>query len=296
MDIAGYRFTRVPEYADRLQALQQRVAFGSEFSIRPCTGTHQVTARVYAPGPEPPAILPWSSPQATALDDLTLLLSIFTGREVFVLRGRDSEGPPVLGSDPRLSVWGGVIHCSIPYEKSSPRDQNDPCSTGDDGLEIHLNRVYEFMRTEQWRERYRGGYYLFLFRTALQERTIESAFSQCWTIWEHLFSVLNEPWMSKSSIRRTDSSEKIAFLLVTYALCGRLQEAEKSRLRVLAEIRNRLIHFGQFPEGSRVHDDAVLFIYMTEWIVSRSLALEPSEVFDTLDHFAEFISRASTTA
>ncbi len=296
MEIAGYRFSRVDEYAERLQALEQRVAFRSEFSIQPHTGTHQVTARVRVPAPEPLAVLPWSDPQTRALDDLTLLLSLFTGRQVFALRGLGPKDSLVLGADPRESLWHGVIHLSIPYEESPPRDQDDPYSTGDDGLQIHLNRVYELMRTEQWRERYKGGYYLFLFRSALWERTVESAFTQCWTIWEHLFSVLNEPWMSKRSVQCTDSSEKIAFLLVAYALRERLREKEKSRLRDLAAIRNRLIHYGQLPEGSRVRDDAVLFTQMTEWIVSKSLGLEPSEVFDTLELFEDFLTRVSPNA
>jgi hypothetical protein len=296
MDIAGYRFSRVDEYPERLQALAHRVVFQSEFSIQPCTGTHQLTARVRVPDPEPPAVLPWSDPQSKALDDLTLLLSLFTGRQVFVLRGHNREAPLVLGADPRETLWGQVIRLSIPYKQSPPRNHDDPYSTGDDGLQIHLNRVYALMRTEQWREKYKGGYYLFLFRSALLERTIESAFSQCWTIWEHLFSILNEPWMSKRGILNTDSSETIAFLLVAYALRERLHEKEKPRLRDLATIRNRLIHYGQFPEGSRVRDDAVLFTQMTEWIVSRSLGLEPSEVFDTLDLFEEFLSRVSCNA
>ncbi len=296
MDIAGHRFSRVDEYPERLQGLEQRVAFQSEFSIQPCTGTHQVTAQVRVPDPEPEAVLPWSDPKAKALEDLTLLLSLFTGRQVFVLRDQKPNEPLVLGADPRESLWHGVTHLSIPYKKSAPRDQNDPYSTGDDGLQIGLNQVYELMRTEEWHEKYKGGYYLFLFRSALWERTIESAFSQCWTIWEHLFSVLNEPWMSGHSIRNTGSSEKIAFLLVAYALRERLQEGEKSRLRDLATIRNRLIHYGQFPEGSRVRQDAVLFTRMTEWIVSKTLGLEPSEVFNTIEQFEEFVSRKPSNA
>lgn len=297
MMIGGYCFTRAEQYGERLQQLQHGVTTHSEFSVEAGTGTHQATALVTPPHPESPAILPWSDSTATALDDLTLLLSIFTGRHVFALRHDEAKRKrQVLIADPRQSLWGGVIELSIPYEKSPPRDRRDPISTGDDGLQIHLNRVYELMGTDGWRERYRSGYYLFLFRIALQERTIESAFSQCWTIWEHLFSILNDSWMTKASIRNTNSTDKIAFLLVTFAVRERLQDEEKARLRSLAEIRNRLIHFGQFPEHTQVHDDAMLFIRMTEWIVACTLGLQPSEVFDTLARFEGFIANTTRTA
>jgi hypothetical protein len=297
MTIGGYRFDRVDDYAERLQRLQHTVTFHSEFPIEAGTGAHQVTARVTLPQPEPLAILPWSGPKATALDDLTLLLSIFTGRQVFVLRGDEAERrPQVLTADPRQTLWGGVVQLSIPYEKSPPQDERDPYSTGDDGLQVHLNRVYERMGTDDWREKYRSGYYLLLFRTALLERTIESAFIQCWTIWEHLFSILNDSWMTRESIGKATSTDKIAFLLVNFAVRERLQDNEKGRLQSLALIRNRLIHFGQFPVRSRVYDDSLLFIRMTEWIVASTLGLKPSEAFDTLAQFEEFVAGAAGTA
>lgn len=83
MTIGGYRFTRVDDYEERLQGLQHLVSGVSEFSISANTGSHQITARLTPPDPEPPAVLPWSGDATTALDDLTLLLSILTGRQVF---------------------------------------------------------------------------------------------------------------------------------------------------------------------------------------------------------------------
>ena len=296
MTIGGYRFERVDNYATRLLGLQHRVTCHSEFSVEACTGANQVTARVTPPEPEPRAILPWSNAEASGLDDISLLLSIFTGRQVFVPRDtEETEGPRVLLADPRETLWDGVIRLSIPYEASAPLD-DEPSSIRDDGLQIHLNRVYQMMGTDAWRDRYRGGYYLFLFRSALQERTIESAFSQCWTVWEHLFSVLSDPWMTSTSIRNANSSDKIAFLLVNYAVRERLQEKEKSRIKALSEIRNRLIHFGELPRRSSVHDDAMLFISMTQWIVARTLGLQPSEVFDTLNRFEQFMSSTAGSA
>jgi hypothetical protein len=289
MTIGGYRFTRVDDYEERLQGLQHLSSGFSEFSVPANTGSHQLTARLTPPDPEPPKVLPWSSNTATALDDLALLLSIFTGRQVFAIQSDETER--VLIADSRLMQWGGVTRVSIPYEKSSPRIEDDPYSCGDDGLEIHLNHVYDLMRTSTWRKQYRDGHYLLLFRVAMQERTIEAAFIQCWAIWEHLFSILNDSWMSTRSIERARATDKIAFLLVTYAVHARFQIGETERLQSLAQIRNRLVHFGRFPEQDEVHSDATLFIRMTEWIVAKTLGLEPSEVFDTLKGFEAFVGR-----
>jgi hypothetical protein len=292
MTIGGYRFERADDYETQLLGLQHRGVGHSEFSIEACTGTNRATARVTPPDSEPRAILPWSNADATGLYDILLLLSIFTGRQVFVLRGDgETQRRPVFLADPRQTLWGGVIQLSIPYEASPPLDENEPTSISDDGLQVHLNRVYELSGTDDWREKYRGGYYLFLFRSMLQERTIESAFSQCWTIWEHLFSVLNDPWMADT--RKADSADKIAFLLVTHGVRERLQEREKKRITDLKEIRNRLVHFGQLPEKSSVSDDAMLFIHMTQWIVARTLGLQPSEAFDTLKRFKQFITKTA---
>jgi hypothetical protein len=95
---------------------------------------------------------------------------------------------------------------------------------------------------------------------------------------------------TQNTIRNIKSSEKIAFLLVTYAVRADLQEKEKARLESLASIRNRLLHFGQFPEQKSTIDDAVLFVRMTEMIVAKTLGLTPSPIFNTLEKLEEFIA------
>ena len=66
---------------------------------------------------------------------------------------------------------------------------------------------------------------------------------------------------------------------------------EKKRLESLAGIRNRLIHFGQFPTSESVVNDAIMFIYMTELIVAKTLGLKPSQIFNTLEQLESFLSR-----
>jgi hypothetical protein len=295
MTIAGYRFVRVAEYPEQLQGLHHRITFHSEFGVKAATGGHRITARVFPPETEDRAVLPWKDDRATALEDVLMLLSIFTGRNVFVCRNEVMNAPvSVVVADPRDDLWGGVIRGSIPYERAPGPTKNDGVPHGDVGLETHLNQVYQWMSTAEWRETYRDGHYLLLFRNALQQRSLESAFPQCWTIWEHLFSVLNDRWMTKRTIENTNATEKIAFLLVRFGVRDRLQDKEQSRLRSLAAIRNRLVHLGRFPESGTCFDDAVLFVYMTEWMVARTLNLLPSEALNTLERFEAFIKNAST--
>ncbi len=149
------------------------------------------------------------------------------------------------------------------------------------------------MLTPEWRAKYRDGYYLVLFQGALQQRTIELAFVNCWTIWEHLFSILNDSWMTKQQIHSIHASEKIAYLLVTYAVRENLEEKEKKRLETLAHMRNRLIHYGRFPEQDSVHEDAMTFVRVTEFIVAKTLGLIPSRIFDTMDSFESFLTTST---
>jgi len=297
MTIGGYRFTRAADYPTQIHSLQHLINNTSEFSTKATTGTHCVTAHVAPPDPEAAAVIFGTSSEATALDDITLLLSIFTRRHVFVRRDDSLEDESgVIVADPRLFRWGGQIAASIPYVKSSSPRLDKDTSPGDEGLEIHLNRIHQLINTDDWRGKYRDGFYLGLFGNALQQRTVESAFTQCWTIWEHLFSILNDSWMTRNTIHQTNSAEKIAFLLVTYAVRENLQDKEKKRLESLASIRNRLVHFGRFPEADSVLADAVLLIHMTELIVAKTLGLAPSKIFDTLEKLESFLTNATKTA
>ncbi len=196
--IAGYHCKRASDYRTQVQNLHHQINIHSEFSIKPNTGTHCITASVQPPQLEPPAVLPWTPSQPTALDDITLLLSIFTTRHVFAWRHDSSEkSQRVIVAESRQFPWGGLIATSIPYVSSSPPHSKEYPHGGDVGLEVHLNQVWQLMNSDGWREKYRSSFYLILFRSAIQQSSIESAFIQCWTIWEHLFSILNESWMTQ---------------------------------------------------------------------------------------------------
>lgn len=291
LTVAGYRFTRTEDYPDRLLRLQHLGSYHSEFNVPANTGGHAITAYVDTPKAEPEAAVQSQRTDDAALQQILLLLSLFTGRDVFVIEEteRDADNA-VITADARQYAWGGVLACSVSY-KMQPIDP-EPYGYNI-GFEETLEQVYALTKEEAWQRKYSSGYFLLLARAAFRLQPLESTFSQCWTIWEHLFTVLNRSWLSDAQTRRVSSAEKIAFLLVEYALRGEIDDASRQRIQSLAEIRNRLVHFGRFPERGSVHDDAVLFIRLTELIVAKALGLSPSNVFNTVERLEEFLQEKS---
>ena len=291
--IAGYRFSRVPDYEEKVIRLQHLISGTSEFQIKATTGGHAQTAIVECPENENRAVLDWADKDYSALTDILLLLSIFSKREVFVLEPQEDCVDNILSkmvivSDPREYYWGGILRCSIPYDKHPINP--DPYGY-DMGFEKGINQIYTLIQSEEWQKKYRRGFFLFLARMAFRRQPLEAAFIQCWTIWEHLFSILNQERMSSEQIRKISSVEKVSFILVKYALTGEIDKNSRSRIRTLADVRNRLIHYGKFPERGQVHDDADLFIRMTEFVIAKILGLSPSNVLNTVEDLESFLNR-----
>jgi len=287
LTIAGYRFTRVPEYQESLQSLYQNVDYQLEFHIQINTGTHAITAYVDIPQRNDKAHLPWADKDYSALEDILLLFTLFTNREVFALDvdfQRDVDR--VLIRDPRSWPWGGVLSCSIPY-KGLPIEGNAPhkCNIG---FQEGINNIYTLILSEDWQNTYQKGYYLFLARSAFRLHNIDDAFIHCWTIWEHLFALLNSKWMSSDQIRKLPSVEKISFILVFYSLVDIVSKKQKNKIsEELVRTRNRLIHFGKFPSEKFINH-AEVFIHLTETIIAKSLELKPSNVFNTPERLESF--------
>ena len=290
--VFGYHFARVNDYRDRLASLQHWINFHSEFEIRPNTGNHAVTAYVDLPEREEKSVLKRSGSVNTALSDILLLLSIFTGRDVFTVDTTSAAGNHrIFIADPRVYDWGGVLITSRPY-KNEPIPDDEP-HRYNIGFEQGLSQIYELIRSEDWQRKYGEGHYLVLANLAFRCQPLETAFTQCWTIWEHLFWVLNRRWLSDEQLKQLSSTEKISFLLVEYALKGEIDKSEKGRINSLAKIRNMLVHFGHFPAHDLVNKDAVLFIRLTEFIITKTLGLETSNVFNTMEELEDFLKRKS---
>ena len=71
-------------------------------------------------------------------------------------------------------------------------------------------------------------------------------------------------------------------------MAGKIDKHSRIQIRRLAETRNRLVHFGKFPELDQVHKDAELFIQLTESLIARILGLIPSNVLNTKERTNEF--------
>lgn len=292
ISIENYRFDRIENYQKKVQELQFPVPRHNEFPIKANTGNHSVTARLDVPENEAKSILYPDSTNATALDDILVLLSLMTGRNVFVDKDEaDSKEPRVISADTRIYNWGGSLRASIPFKKklveSEPSDY--PFGYYNVGFEESVSAVYTLMKNKEWQQRLQNGFFLILTREAFNTYSVESAFIQCWTIWEHLFSILNQNWLPASQLHRIGSAEKIAFLLFEFILSGKNNEHTKKRIEILSMIRNRLVHFGRFPEKDAVIDDAILFIRLTEQIVAKILKLSPSNLFNTMEKLEEFL-------
>lgn len=291
MTIFGYHFARADDYQSKVASLQHLVKYhDSEFQFRLNTGNHAVTAYVALPEREEKSVIKQLG--STALSDILLLLSIFTGRDVFTVdNASEDSNDRVIIRDPRVYDWGGVLMTSIPH-KNQPIIDNEPHGYNI-GFEEGLNQLYSLVRSKDWQRKYKGGYFLILTQQAFHHQPLETAFTQCWTIWEHLFSIHNDRWLSNEQIRRLNLTEKIAFLLIEYALKGEIDKSERGRIYSLAEIRNKLVHSGYLPERSSVYNDAILFIRLTEFIIAKTLGLEPSNVFNTMEGLEDFLKRKS---
>jgi len=289
--VHGHRFSRIEEYQSRVRKLQHLGGLFSEFQIRPNTGEHAVTGYVDIPEPAESSILEWAGEGNTVLMDILLLLSLFTGREVFAGRPGTTglAEDEVITRDSRVYKWGGILRSSIPYERA--KDRSISSFDCNEGFEETINQIYELIRSPKWQQKYQQGYFLFLARMAFQQHFLEAAFSQCWTIWEHLFTIHNRSWLSDKQLRRIYSDEKVAFLLTEYELINEIDQKSRQLIQSrLANIRNRLIHFGRFPKYDKVHKDADLFIRLTEVILAKTLKLVPSNVFNTIERLQEFLS------
>ncbi|MFA7079071.1 MAG: hypothetical protein WC147_11785, partial [Syntrophomonas sp.] len=86
-------------------------------------------------------------------------------------------------------LFGGILRMSIPYKEM--RNNSDPYVCYDIGFQESLNSMYELIRTEEWQKTYEKGYFLLIAKNAFKPQILETSFLLCWTIWEHLFTILD---------------------------------------------------------------------------------------------------------
>lgn len=292
IQIGGYKFKRTSNYFEAQSRLQHLLeSYRPEFRTKIQDGEHQITSIVEIPEDESLAVLEWADRNSKRIMDVTLLLSIFTGRSVFVDIDEDG-GVAVLQDHRCYSPFGGEIILSLPKfpmcrEKKTGLVSEESTMEGksvgdyeqfDAGFEKGINSVLDLISSNEWRKKYQDGYFLFLFKQALHRQIIETTFILCWSIWEHLFALHNQSWMNPRTIETLSGKEKITFIY-DYYLKNTPQVFSDPEINQLVKTRNRIVHFGR--RAKEEDGDAMeRFIRMTERLVAIILGLEPSFVLE----------------
>lgn len=281
LTIYGYVFRRVDEYRERVQSLQHLIHFHSEFDQPANTGTHAITAHLDLPSKEKKPVIEWGDEKATALDDILLLLSIFNLRDVFAVPEPIEKGKGAITADSREYFFG--IRTAIEYQQAQDKNGNKY----DIGFQKGIERVYSMMRTVKWQKEYRRGRFLLLFRSACKRQILETSFITCWTIWEILFTLHNQSWLSDKQIIKLPASEKVSFVLTRYQIKDALDSRDRKGIKRFVNMRNALVHAGRFVDETAIHD-ATLFVRVTAIIIAQILGLS---VDDVLGSQTKFLAR-----
>jgi len=255
VNIFGYQFRKVENYYQAIEELSR--------------GKTTLTAYVDIPENEKKSVLDWAG-EPTALKDIILLLSIFTGHDV-----HDVETDTVyVAANPREYSAGKNLRLSallkVPFE-------------------ININKVYKLIRTESWLKKYHNGWFLILLQHVFRDQPTELSFILCWTIWEHLFSILKQNSLTEKKIWRTKAKDKVTFLLEEYVLSTKLKPDSKQYVKKLVKIRDRQIHFGRFHKGDSDYETANLFMKLTDFITAKILELTPFDESHTLSSLNKFL-------
>ena len=301
LKIGDYCFKRVKNYEEAFGSMMCLVnSIGSEFNTQIKVGSHQITAEVEIPQKEKKCVLPFGTNKSTQIDDILFLLTIFSDRNVFKKDWEDSNNKAII-SDHRIHQYGGQLVCSIQYESRWKDVSTGELKTEAEmkdievfnyhqiniGFENTINKVLNLISSKKWQNEYEGGYFLFLFKSAIQRQIIETAFISCWTIWEHIFAIKNRKWLDNTAIEQMSGDKKIAFILKEYFLKN-IDETARKNIQKINKTRNRLIHFGKKTEQID-HEEMEMFIRLTEQLIAIILELSPSNIFNSFEKLDDFL-------
>jgi len=274
MEIAGYRFRRVVEYEKRYKELDHKIGeiLSKEIIVNPQSGIHSITAKVRVPEIEDIAVISWSDEARTmtALDDILLLLSFFTGRDVFTTYNEDWY----VFTDPRCYMWEDNLRRYL--------DQNY-ASYDKLRLQYGVESVYSVIKTQEWREQYSNGIFLIWLREALRGSMAESKYIFCWIIWEHIFMLLEkrEDFKEitnnlKMRMGKEKYAKKITPLLVYYEFMTIDDDFLKTYTEKISDARNELVHEGRLKKLDKENIDYLkLFALNTIDLVTKILDIHP---------------------
>ncbi len=285
LNVGEYCFKQAPDYKKILKELSHSYN-STSFEVN--QGSHRVTALALLPSRQKVAILPWNSIEVGSQKpreflDILLVLSLLTGRNIIAKTWRDAESRIQIIEDPRQHR-GNFGRFVLPVGKAINNQTREIISEVeinglsafewlrfDQGLEIAVNKVCSTIKDEVWQKKYSKGAFLLIFAQAQKRQCTESAFILSWSIWEHIFSLHHSLLMNNKEISKMSVEQKYRFVRNEYFLDGKEEEnAEK-----IEKIRNRLIHFGFFPQnGYKDQNNKISeFFSDTEYLVAKILNL-----------------------
>ena len=303
LTIGDYKFERIDNYKEAFNGMMCLVnSFGGEFGTQMKTGSHQITATVAIPLKEKKHILLHENNNLTQLDDILFLLSLFTDRNVFKKAWESSDDIIVI-SDHRRHLYGDQLILSLDEEwvfknkateelktEIGQKDQHIAWNQINIGFEKSLNQVLDTISSKKWQSEYEGGYFLFLFKSAIQRQIIETSFISCWTIWEHIFAIKNRKWLDDKTLERMGGDKKVAFILNQYFL-KTIDNVARENIQRLNKTRNRLVHFGKKTDKVD-YKEMKMFIRLTEQLMAIILELSPSNVFNSFEKLNTFLKES----
>ncbi len=279
MSILGYEFIRAEDYEDRVKRLSHHISSVGEFEISYSTGEHMITATVESPPNEHQSPLAHGQP-VTILEDLLLILSLFTGREVFSTENNyiKCDVPVAIARDFRPYLGYQSLGVSIPA-RMFEGDGEPPC---DVGFEEGLERVLKHIHNKEWLEKFEQGIILFIARQIFTFQVLEKAFLMAYVLWEHVFYMEKRTTLSEKQIKDTDGAQKVRFLLERYGFTPKLNGEQKTSIyESLTQTRNNLVHYGMFRQKEHEQHDAIQFVELTTRLLAKILGLEPADAKNT---------------
>lgn len=285
LELGNYTFRRVPDYREVYLKMQHKVDItGTEISVKPTTGSHQITATVETTKPEVGSVLQWAKKE-TQITDVLFILTLFNGRHVFCWEEAMDHGG-IIVADHREFENGGDLRLSMDPEEVHDHDKNGwYLHSRWIGFEKTINRVLNTIGSEAWQKKFKGGYFLFIYRASLQRQIIESSFILCWTVWTHIYTILNPRNLSESELRVVNERDKIAFILESYFGA----KVESHHLTRMVRARNRVVHFGRIPDDFDIQEMRV-FVRATDFLIAKILDLNAHGFWTTPDAIAKLMA------
>lgn len=233
------------------------------------------------------------------MDDIVLLLSLFTGRAIFKLSSYDARD--FIYEDHRIYNYGRELARSIEFKAGWKNRETGTIETNEQnlrdfykvniGFEKGLNKILELVSSSEWQREYENGYFLFLFNAAMKSQFSTTSFILCWTVWEHIFAIKNKKWLSEKTIEKMSGIEKISFILTQYFF-KEITGKNIKNIERLNRTRNRLIHFGKKAD-SLDYKEIELFILLTEQLIAIILGLKPPNIFNSSEELEVFLNTES---